>query len=339
MVALEAIRASNERIATTLPAGLVAVFIGATNGVGETTVRQFAKYAQSPRVYIIGRSQEAGTRITKECKELNPRGEFTFISKDTSLMRNVDELCGDLKRREKTINLLFLTIGTLQRGIKTAEGMHYPAALTVHARNRFMTNLLPLVSNAPSLRRVVSVFIGGLEGPKIDMDDFQGWHMKLMANRGHAASITTLTLEGHHKTYPQVSFVHNFPGVVRSGIARGTGLIFAAFSAFGRLFGRLIFMDTQEAGDRHLFLATSARYSASRDDTAAGVPLGDHVDLARGTDGVPGSGVYSIDANGESASQAVEKVLAGLRTDGMVEKVMNALEEDIQSALAIHINT
>jgi len=117
MVALEVIRASNQRIAATLPPGLVAVFVGATNGVGETTLRQFAKYVPSPRVYLIGRSQEAGTRITNECKALNPQGEFIFISKDTSLMRNVDDICDELKRREKTINLLFLTIGTLQTGI------------------------------------------------------------------------------------------------------------------------------------------------------------------------------------------------------------------------------
>lgn len=115
MVSLEAIRASNAR-AKSLPAGLVAVFVGGTNGVGETTVRQFANYVPSPRVYIIGRSQEAGDRIVKECKDLNPTGEFVFISKDTSLIRNVDEICDDLQKREKTINVLFLTIGTLQRG-------------------------------------------------------------------------------------------------------------------------------------------------------------------------------------------------------------------------------
>lgn len=117
MVALEAIRASNERIVTTFPQGLVAVFVGATNGVGETTLRQFAKYVPSPRVYLIGRSQEAGLRITNECKALNPQGEFTFISKDTSLIRNVDDICEELKRKETSINLLFLTIGTMQRGM------------------------------------------------------------------------------------------------------------------------------------------------------------------------------------------------------------------------------
>jgi len=118
MVALEVIRASNERIAAALPTELVAVFVGATNGVGETTVRQFARYVTSPRVYLVGRSQEAGLRITNECKALNPKGEFIFISRDTSLIRNVDDICNEIQRRETSINLLFLTIGTLQTGIR-----------------------------------------------------------------------------------------------------------------------------------------------------------------------------------------------------------------------------
>jgi NADP-dependent 3-hydroxy acid dehydrogenase YdfG len=116
MVALETIRASNQKIASTLPSGLVAVFVGATNGVGEATVRQFAKYAPAPRVYLIGRSEEAASRIISECKALNPNGKFTFISKDTSLIRNVDEICTNIKQNEKSVNLLFLTIATLQTG-------------------------------------------------------------------------------------------------------------------------------------------------------------------------------------------------------------------------------
>lgn len=215
----------------------------------------------------------------------------------------------------------------------TDEGLHYPAALVVHARNRFISNLLPLINNATSLRRVVSVFIATLEG-QIKMDDFQGWHMKLMANRDHAASITTLSLEGHHKENPNVSFVHNFPGVVKSGITRGTsGPVLTAFKAILRLLGSLFFMPAEEAGDRHLFLSTSARYSAGVDDVTAGVPLFDGLMLARGTNGERGSGVYSIDANGESAKPQVEKTLNGLRDQGMVETVMRTIQNDIDSAL------
>nr|POE80968.1 oxidoreductase andh [Quercus suber] len=217
---------------------------------------------------------------------------------------------------------------------ETDEGLHYPAALTIHARCRFMDHLLPLVNNASSLRRVVSVFIGALEG-QVSMDDFQGWNMKLMANRGHGASITTLSLEHYHKTFPQISFVHNFPGVVKSGIARGTGALLAVFTFVGKVLGPLMYMNIEEAGDRHLFLATSARYSAGAGDAAAGVPLADPVTVARGTDGKPGSGVYSIDASGESAGPAVEKVLAGLRSNGMTEKVMSAMQADMDSALRV----
>lgn len=169
------------------------------------------------------------------------------------------------------------------------------------------------------------------------MDDFQGWHMKLMANRDHAASITTLSLERHHQENPNVSFVHNFPGVVKSGITRGTsGPLLTALKALVRVFGTLFYMPSDEAGDRHVFLATSARYSAGSSDPAAGVPLSvvNNLCLARGTDGTMGSGVYSINASGESAGSKVEETLASLRSRGMVEKVMDTINADTQAALA-----
>lgn len=117
MVSLDIIESSNDRIGPTLQAGLVAVFVGGTNGIGETTVRQFAKHAIQPRVYIVGRSQDAGDRITAECKALNPNGEFVFLKRETSLMRNVDEICKELATKEEAINLLFLSVGTLQSGM------------------------------------------------------------------------------------------------------------------------------------------------------------------------------------------------------------------------------
>ena len=116
MVSREIIESSNSRIKSSLPPGLVAVFVGGTNGVGETTAKKFAKHASQPRVYIVGRSQEAGDRITTECKELNPDGTFVFIKRETHLMRNVDDVCKEIASKEEAINLLFLTIGTLQHG-------------------------------------------------------------------------------------------------------------------------------------------------------------------------------------------------------------------------------
>lgn len=113
MVSLTNVKSSNSRITSTLPPGLVAVFVGATSGVGETSLKQFAKYARQPRLCFIGRSHEAGDRIVSECKALNSQGEYIFIQADTSLIRTVDDVCREIKSKEKAVNLLFLSTGSL----------------------------------------------------------------------------------------------------------------------------------------------------------------------------------------------------------------------------------
>jgi hypothetical protein len=53
MVTIEQVRTSNAQIVTSLPPGLVAVFVGATNGVEEATVKQFAKHTESCEPLIV----------------------------------------------------------------------------------------------------------------------------------------------------------------------------------------------------------------------------------------------------------------------------------------------
>ena len=113
MVSLTEVQSSNSLIPSVLPPGLVAVFVGATSGIGETTLKQFAKYTRQPHVYFIGRSQEAGDRITAECKALNNEGEYAFIKADVSLIKVVDDICRDIKSKEQSINLLFQCQGTM----------------------------------------------------------------------------------------------------------------------------------------------------------------------------------------------------------------------------------
>jgi NAD(P)-dependent dehydrogenase (short-subunit alcohol dehydrogenase family) len=113
MVALPEVIASNKRIASTLPHDLVAVFVGGTSGVGEYTVKAFAKYANKPRAYIVGRSQEAADRIIEECRQLNPSGKFEFIKADVSLLTTVDDVCRQIKSKETTVNVLFESQGTM----------------------------------------------------------------------------------------------------------------------------------------------------------------------------------------------------------------------------------
>ena len=111
MVSRSLVQSSNALISSTLPPNLVAVFIGATSGIGEATLKQLAKHARQPRAYFVGRSQDAGDRIVAECKALNPEGEFIFIKADVSLIRVVDGVCEEIKAKEKAINILFLSAG------------------------------------------------------------------------------------------------------------------------------------------------------------------------------------------------------------------------------------
>ena len=84
----------------------------------------------------------------------------------------------------------------------------------------------------------------------------------------------------------------------------------------------MIYIPNQECGERHLFLATSARYPAgTSEDETSGVPLTDGATVARGTNGESASGVYSVGWDGESAGPKVEELLANFRKEGMVEQV------------------
>lgn len=120
MVALTQVQSTNSRVATALPPNLVAIFAGATTGIGSTALLAFAKYASRPRIYFIGRSEEQGAKLTTQMRGANPQGEYVFLKKDLSLLANVDEVCKEIAAREKAINVLFMSQGTLKSGSKWA---------------------------------------------------------------------------------------------------------------------------------------------------------------------------------------------------------------------------
>lgn len=111
MVSLSQVRASNSLISSTFPEKLVAVFVGGTSGIGEEAAKCLAKYAKSPRIYIAGRSQDAGDRVLAECKRINPSGQYIFCKSDVSLIRGADELCNEIKKEEAFVNLLVMSQG------------------------------------------------------------------------------------------------------------------------------------------------------------------------------------------------------------------------------------
>lgn len=166
-----------------------------------------------------------------------------------------------------------------------------------------------------------------MEG-NINMNDFQGWNLGLMENKGHAASITTLSLEHHAASAPETTFIHNFPGPVKGGILRGTkGFGFGLARAASRFLLPLVQMPSQDAGDRHVYLATSARYPAKKEpDSIRGVPLSSGVQIILGTRN--DAGVYSLFLDGEALKKPAYDTLSKYRDDGTLEKVWSMIEKD-----------
>ena len=112
MVSLKDIRSSN-RTLQTLPPGLVAVFAGATAGIGLGTLRAFSKHTNGPRAYIIGRSKEKAHHIIDQLKVINPMGTFVFIEGQFSLIKEVDRICEDIKKLEQHVDIVFMSTGYL----------------------------------------------------------------------------------------------------------------------------------------------------------------------------------------------------------------------------------
>lgn len=132
MVTLSDVEASNRCISSVFQDGLVAVFVGGTSGIGEYTLKQLAKDTRKLRAYIVGRSLEAADRIIKECKQLNSAGEYIFIQADVSLLKNVDDVCRQIKAKEKAINILFQSQATMATGKgKLKNSSHFPPTLPI----------------------------------------------------------------------------------------------------------------------------------------------------------------------------------------------------------------
>lgn len=95
---------------------LVAVFVGATSGIGMGTLKQFAKYSITPKVYIIGRSKKAAQPLLDELKASNKDGDFEFVETEVSLIKNVVSVCDQIKAKETKVDILFMSPGFLAFG-------------------------------------------------------------------------------------------------------------------------------------------------------------------------------------------------------------------------------
>lgn len=180
-------------------------------------------------------------------------------------------------------------------------------------------NLLPLFQRATALRRIVTVGGGGFEG-KIDPTDFQALRVPLPELREHLTTLVTLGMEAVSRSVSDVSIVHSYPGTVKTPFLNHMP---------EEMMKELTFVPLDECGERHVFLATSARYPPANGSFVA-VISEPRAEVALGSNGQVGSGIYSVGVNCEGPSAVVQEKLAGLRKIGMVDEVWKHTEGEFK---------
>lgn len=325
MVQLEIVQRANSSLVQRQP--LVAVFTGATNGIGLSTLKTLAATHSSTgrglRVYIIGRNQNATEKIITDCLTVCPKGDFRFIqTPDLSLLREVDRACEEIIKAERAfaahgakprVDLLFMSQGELSLKPYTTdanEGLEFRVSLLYYSRMKTILNLLPLLleSNLPA--HIVSVFAAGKEGD-LHLDDLSmrdPKHQGMTGTRSHVTYMTTFFFEYLASQHPaKLSLVHVFPGLILTDGFKYMPFWFrviwrAALPVLG-----LFCTSLEECGQRVLFLADPDRFPARLPQSSTGAaPVGDDSTsavepaAANGTDLVRGSGAYGVNLDGET---------------------------------------
>ncbi|KAF8542633.1 hypothetical protein BDD12DRAFT_336969 [Trichophaea hybrida] len=229
MYKISAIRAANAAFVSQRVTSSVGVFVGGTSGIGLAAMRAFTLATVSPTIYFLGRNASAAEEITASLTTLNPSAKITFIKSDLSLLKNAFAAATEIKEKEKAVNLLFISAGymTLSGADITAEGLEKKMALNYYARMVFPAVLLSAlkegVKTHPSLgARVISVYSAGQEGPIIesDLELVQPGNFSSAQAARQASAMTSLAFEYLAEEYPDIGWVHAFPGMVMTGLFR-----------------------------------------------------------------------------------------------------------------------
>ncbi|KIW27951.1 uncharacterized protein PV07_07645 [Cladophialophora immunda] len=317
MVNLDVVRASNTSLVQSQP--LVAVFFGGTGGIGQFTLRALAaaeaKGGKGLRAYVVGRNAKAAEGILADCRGACPQGQFKFLkADDLSLISDVDRLCAEIVQLEEKesqdprIDYLMVSQGGMPFLPRkdTKEGIDVTMSLMYYSRMRIITKLLPLLLSSQLPATVVSVYAAGMEGKlypdDLSLRDLSRYSYSLA--RSHMCYMHALFMETLAQRHPRkLALIHIFPGLVI-----GPGYHSTELPLWFRIivhwfvlpfFGRFLTVPTGECGERMLSLASSDRYPPRPVDGSQR-----REGAVTGTDGAPGSGVYSLTWNGESKINA-----------------------------------
>ncbi|KAL5603547.1 hypothetical protein FOVSG1_006297 [Fusarium oxysporum f. sp. vasinfectum] len=319
MVSLDLIKQSNSQVEA-LPKRLVALFMGATSGIGRSILENLAMKAPEPQIYSIARPQSAATHeeFLTSLRKRNPGGNYNLIKADHTLLYDINRAIEVILQKEEKLDLLVLSAGFIPfDGRKnTVEGLDPSMTTRYYTRLLALVKLLPLLQRASS-PRVLWVAAGGKEEPinDEDLDLRQPGNWTFWAASVHSTTMGTLSLEKIARNNPKLSIVHWYPGPVGTpGMAKIKQHWDVPYE-----------MDEAESGSRGLFLATSDRYAVK--DGAGLVPLSSSLEPVS----TSGGGVFLVDPEGAATNN--EGVLRKLRENKVDDKVWRFTQEIFEKCI------
>lgn len=324
MVKLSAVYDYNQTLRA-LRHDVTVVVVGGTNGIGRGFLLALASHLVAPKIYILGRKREALDNTIHDLKIQNSKGTYVpILTGDLTLLSETEKAAASIVAQASCIDILFMSQGYLNMGARdeSAEGIDKLTCIRHYSRALLTMRLLPLLEQAPN-PRVVSVLAGGLEGA-IYPDDLaleSPRNYGFAKASGAAATYITLTMEQLHKEHAKISFIHAFPGLVRTNLLHtehfGTAFKFVVGSIVLPTLGRLIFMPAEEAGQRLLYAAFNPAFATNAE--------------TKGSNGSSGSGVFTLNEKQESVQNS--KVLSPLRKQGLAAKIWEHTLGEIRRVL------
>ena len=236
----------------------VGLFFGGTSGIGQAMAEQLAHQTNGrAHIILLGRNQEAANKIIASFPQTpagtppNEESKYSFIKVDATSMAQVRDVTAKLSNDLEKINFIVATAGysTLKGRDESPEGIDRKIACTFYARFRFIHDLAPLVEKTAEKQEttgIMSVFAPG-RGSQVDLDDLglvKGYsikraHDEIVTYNDAAFEVSTfyppsvkaistsLFFQEFASRYPNLSFVHAFPGLVTTpAVTNNTGSMF-----------------------------------------------------------------------------------------------------------------
>ncbi|KAG8831867.1 hypothetical protein FRC17_002443 [Serendipita sp. 399] len=205
-----------------------AVFVGGTSGIGQAMLEALAKQTNGRvHLWIVARNKIAAEKIfasvpsgSRSSNSMQEEEPFTreFVYCDVSLLRNIEEMTEELRKKVEKINLLVITAGkAMATRVQTADGLDLQMMLRYYSRFKMVEDLIPTLERARALgqdARVMTVLAAGtgLRVPINDLD-LKKWYNYLMV---HVLTgvYNDIMIKVQSERHPDLTFIHAYPGLV-----------------------------------------------------------------------------------------------------------------------------